>query len=135
MEVFMASLNYVFLCNGKVKIPMYGICRVSPKGFGLNSSYKAMSKPAFIFTKPYTKSGFKTSMFAALEYIADYPLSTREDIITGAFLNGAWSQYFTALKAANLAVADKGRYMLTEYGRKYVTAVRKGSRYWWISDS
>jgi hypothetical protein len=68
---------------------MYGICRVSPKGFGLNSSYKAMSKPAFIFTKPYTKNGFKTSMFAALEYIADYPLSTREDIITGAFLNGA----------------------------------------------
>ena len=32
-------------------------------------------------------------------------------------------------------VADKGRYVLTEYGRAYVTAVRRGSLNWWISDS
>lgn len=130
----MSSLSYVWLCNGKVKIPMYGICRQSPTGFGMNSSYQCYSKPAFVFTKPYFKDGRKTSMFKAIEYIADHPLSTRSEIISGAKLGGIWTQFFTAIKAANIAVADRGKYVLTRYGRAYVTAVRHGSRNWWISD-
>lgn len=131
----MSTISYVWLSNGKVNIPMYGICRRNPKELGLNSSYMHYAKPAFIFTRPYYKDGRKTSMFEAIEYIADHPLSTRDDILSGAKIDSTWTQFFTALKAANIAAADKGRYVLTEYGRAYVNAVRRGSRNWWISDS